>query len=124
MDWFALIALIITGFTAWAEFGSYAFVHPVIRRLPANYHIQLEQGLLKTFGRVMPVLMTLRSVIGISYLVYVWPLGASKQLLAALSAISFGASIVSTIIYNVPINLATGKMGRRASPSRLGENPQ
>jgi hypothetical protein len=69
----------------------------------------VEQGLLKTFGRVMPVLMTLCSVIGVSYLVYVWPLGASEQLLAALSAISFGAPIVSTIIFNVPINLATGK---------------
>jgi uncharacterized membrane protein len=116
MDWFALIALIVTGFTACAEFGSYAFVHPVIRRLPANYHIQVEQGLLKTFGRVMPVLMTLCSIIGVSYLVYVWPLGAREQLLAALSAISFGVSIVSTIIFNVPINLATGKWDAKHPP--------
>jgi hypothetical protein len=56
MDWFALIALIVTGFTACAEFGSYAFVHPVVRRLPANYHIQVVQGLLKTFGRVMTLM--------------------------------------------------------------------
>jgi uncharacterized membrane protein len=116
MDWFALIALIVTGFTACAEFGSYAFVHPVVRRLPANYHIQVEQGLLKTFGRVMPVLMTLCSVIGVSYLVYVWSLGAREQLLAALSAISFGASIVSTIIFNVPINLATGRWDAEHPP--------
>jgi uncharacterized membrane protein len=116
MDWFALIALIVTGFTACAEFGSYAFVHPVVRRLPANYHIQVEQGLLKTFGRVMPLLMTLCSVIGVSYLVYVWRLGGSQQLLAALSAVSFGASVVSTIIFNVPINLATGKWDAEHPP--------
>jgi hypothetical protein len=26
--------LVVTGFTSCAEFGSYAFVHPVIRHLP------------------------------------------------------------------------------------------
>ena len=53
------ITLVITGFTSCAEFGSYAFVHLVIRQLPPEHRIRVEQGLLKTFGRVMPVLMTL-----------------------------------------------------------------
>ena len=52
-------ALVITGFTACAEFGSYAFVHPVIHDLPPEHHVRVEKGLLRTFGRVMPVLMTL-----------------------------------------------------------------
>jgi len=51
----AVIALIVTGFTSCAEFGSYAFVHPVLRRLPPEHHILVEQGLLRTLGRVMPV---------------------------------------------------------------------
>lgn len=51
--------LVITGFVACAEFGSYAFVHPVLRRLHPPAHLQVEQGLLRTFGRVMPVGMTL-----------------------------------------------------------------
>jgi hypothetical protein len=50
---------------ACAEFGSYAFVHPVIRRLPSTAHLQVEQGLLRTFGRVMPVGMTLCVVLAI-----------------------------------------------------------
>ncbi len=58
--------LVITGFVACAEFGSYAFVHPVIRRLPPTAHLQVEQGLLRTFGRVMPVGMTLCVVLAIS----------------------------------------------------------
>jgi hypothetical protein len=33
-DVLEFLTLVITGFTARAEFGSYAFVHPVIRRLP------------------------------------------------------------------------------------------
>jgi len=54
MDVLGFIALVVTGFTAWAEFGCYAFVRPVIRPLPREHHIRVEQGLLKTFGRVMP----------------------------------------------------------------------
>jgi len=69
MDILGFITLIVTGFTSCAEFGSYAFVHPVIRRLPQEHHIRAEQGLLKTFGRVMPVLMTLCVILAISYAV-------------------------------------------------------
>jgi uncharacterized membrane protein len=116
MDSFAFISLVVTGFTACAEFGSYAFVHPVIRRLPSNYHIQVEQGLLKTFGRIMPVLMTLCSVISISYMLHVWHQGGSVQLFAVLSVFSFGSSIISTLIFNVPTNLATGKWGAEKPP--------
>jgi hypothetical protein len=58
MEILGFITLVITGFTSCAEFGSYAFVHPVIRQLPPEHHIRVEQGLLKTFGRVMPVLIT------------------------------------------------------------------
>jgi hypothetical protein len=67
MDILAFVALIITGFTSCAEFGSYAFVHPVIRLLPHEHHIGVEQGLLKTFGRVMPVMMTLCVILSLSY---------------------------------------------------------
>ena len=44
-----------------------SFVHPVIRRLPQDHHIRVEQGLLKTFGRVIPVLMTLSVILAVSY---------------------------------------------------------
>jgi len=54
MDILGFSTLAVVGFTACAEFGSYAFVHPVIRRLPPTHHIAVEQGLLRTFGRVMP----------------------------------------------------------------------
>ena len=67
MDILEFITLVITGFTSCAEFGSYAFVHPVIRQLPPDHHIRVEQGLLKTFGRVMPGLMTLCVILSLSY---------------------------------------------------------
>ncbi len=35
------------------------------RRLPRDHHATVEKGLLRTFGRVMPVLMTLCVVLSI-----------------------------------------------------------
>jgi len=65
MDVLGFATLSVTGFAACAESGSYAFVHPVIRRLPRDHHVTVEKGLLRTFGRVMPVLMTLCVVLSI-----------------------------------------------------------
>ena len=108
MDGLGFATLIVTGFVACAEFGSYAFVHPVIRRLPAREHVQVEQGLLKTFGRVMPVGMTLCLVLAIT--------DAARRGGEAgppawrwLAVGAFGLSLASTIAFNVPINLATGR---------------
>ncbi|MBA3989728.1 MAG: DUF1772 domain-containing protein [Propionibacteriales bacterium] len=105
--------LVITGFVACAEFGSYAFVHPVIRRLPPTAHLQVEQGLLRTFGRVMPVGMTLCVVLAIS--------SASSgdggsQLWRWLAVAAFVLALVSTVVFNVPINLATGKWDAESPP--------
>lgn len=108
MDVFAFIALVVTGLTACAEFGSYAFVHPVLRRLPREYHLQVEQGLLRTFGRVMPVLMTLSVVLSVSYAMRMRNYPGSTRLVFWGAAASFAFALISTIIFNVPINAATG----------------
>ena len=109
MDVFWFLTLVITGFTACAEFGSYAFVHPVLRRLPGEYHLQVEKGLLGTFGRVMPVLMTLSVVLSISFAVWMNRSASDAIPIYWASAASFTLALISTIIFNVPINLATGK---------------
>lgn len=116
MNILEFITLIITGFTSCAEFGSYAFVHPVIRRLPQQYHVDVEKGLLKTFGRVMPVLMTLCTVLSVSYAIYINKLSDTAQIFSWASAVSFIAALVFTIVFNVPINLATGKWSAENPP--------
>lgn len=105
MDVLGFLALVITGFASCAEFGSYAFVHPVIRQLPREHHLRVEQGLLDTFGRVMPVLMTLCVVLSIPYAARV-P-GGAMCIAAWASAASFSVALLSTIAFNVPINAAT-----------------
>jgi len=42
-DLLEFATLIATGFTSCAEFGSYAFVHPVIRNLPPEHHLEVEK---------------------------------------------------------------------------------
>jgi uncharacterized membrane protein len=109
MDMLGFLTLVVIGFTACAEFGSYAFVHPVLRRLPREYHLQIEQGLLRTFGRVMPLLMTLSAILSVSYAIHMRDQAGSTRVLYWASAACIVAALISTIIFNVPVNLATGR---------------
>lgn len=109
MDWLACVILVLSGFTACAEFGSYAFVHPITRRLPQREFIVVEQGLLTSFGRVMPILMPLTVIVAVTFTISVWDEGGWSRTLAAAAAISLAAAVISTVIFNVPINLETGR---------------
>jgi uncharacterized membrane protein len=116
VDVLSLLTLLITGFVSCAEFGSYAFVHPVLRQLPPTQHISVEQGLLRTFGRVMPVGMTLCLVLAVLHASI--PGGEGGPLLWRwLAAAAFGAALVSTIVFNVPINLAAGRWDAANPPA-------
>src|SRR5438105_1537303 len=121
MDILGFIALVITGFTSCAEFGSYAFVHPVIRDLPQEHHIRVEQGLLRTFGRVMPVLMTLCAILSVSDAISLNSIEPAAHILRWASAVLFIGALVSTIIFNVPINLATGRWDTSYPPEKWKE---
>ena len=109
MDVLALAALVIAGFTTCAEFASYAFVHPVIRRLPPQHHIAVEQGLLRTFGRAMPVLMPASVVLVVAYALDATGDGGAAAVAAWGAAVALGAATVSTVAVNVPINTATSR---------------
>ncbi|MBD0289147.1 MAG: DUF1772 domain-containing protein [Flavisolibacter sp.] len=109
MDILGFTTLFITGFASCAEFGSYAFVHPVIRKLPQQHHIFVEKGLLKTFGRIMPVLMTLCVILSITYAIHMREYRGTAQQFRWASAVSFALALASTIAVNVGINAATGK---------------
>lgn len=103
MDLLTFFTLTVTGFVSCAEFGSYAFVHPVLRRLPQHERIDVEQGLLKTFGRVMPIGMTASLVLAI---IFASNSGSPAWSWAAPATLA--ASLITTIAVNVPINRATG----------------
>ena len=117
MEILAFATLSITGFAACAEFGSYAFVHPVIRHLPREHHVAVEKGLLGTFGRVMPVLMTICVILSVLHATR----AANVNALHWLSAASFTLALISTVIFNVPINRATGRWDPANPPENWKE---
>lgn len=106
MDLIKVGAVVVNGFTGCAEFASFAFVHPVVRRLPAEQHLTVEQGLLRTFGRVMPVLMPLTPVLTLAHAVR---LRGNARRLAIGAASAAAAAVAVTVAGNVPINAATAK---------------
>jgi len=93
----------------------------VIRQLPQEYHIRVEQGLLKTFGRVMPVLITLCVILSVSYPISLNSVEGAAPIVRWASVASFIAGLVSTIIFNVPINLATGRWNANHPPENWKE---
>ena len=105
MNLLVFVTLAVTGFVACSEFGSYAFVHPVLRHLPGTERIAVEKGLLKTFGRVMPVGMTLCVVLAVAVAIE----GSGPGWLAWSAVVAFAVAVGFTVAVNVPINIATGR---------------
>jgi uncharacterized membrane protein len=108
MNTLEIITLLVAGWVAGAESGSWACVHPVIKKLPSDYQIIFQQGLLKTFGRVMPVLMTLNLVL----VILLWVRSSNEpNAIYSLRLIAMGcliAMIITTVFFNVPVNQITG----------------
>ena len=88
----------------------------MIRKLPIEHHVAVEKGLLRTFGRVMPVLMTASAGLALANASVASGHGG-PDLWRWAGAASLIVALVSTIIVDVPINLATGKLDPAAPPS-------
>lgn len=110
MTWLDTLSILIIGFVGSAEFASVALVHPVVRKLPEDQQLVVEQGLLRTFGRVMPVGMTAAAALGIAVAIE----RPSALLIAAAGVLA--VALVVTIAGNVPINLRTGRITGRMAP--------
>lgn len=98
-------AICVIGFVGCAEFGSFAFVHPVLRRLPPRQWLDVEQGLLKTFGRVMPVGMTAAPILSGST---AGSLDGAAATLGWVATAALALALATTIAVNVRINVVTG----------------
>lgn len=110
MNWLEISVILVVGFVGCAEFGSAALVHPVIRTLGTDDQLKFEKGLLKTFGRVMPVGMTVATVLAIIVAIN------TADVWLIVAAVSLGIALVLTIVGNVPINARTGRIGQETAP--------
>ena len=99
------LVLLLSGWLAGAESASWALLQPVVARLDDTPQIRMQQGLLRTFGRVMPILLPLTSVLIVATAV-VAPPGA-QRVLWLVAAIAAAVLIAFTLTVNVPINQRT-----------------
>jgi hypothetical protein len=91
--------LVVVGWVTGAEGGSWYCVQPVIPQLPYAQQVQIEQGMLRTFGRLMPVLMPLSAIL-------------------AVASIAFSTGGAATFwLVNVPINSRTSRWDISADAS-------
>ena len=100
-------SLLVVGWIAGAELGSWCCVQPVMARLPYDQYVAAEQGMLRTFGRIMPVLMPLSGVLAI--VLVLLSRGQSDFIfwLRVAAALCLVVAVVTTLTVNVPINKRT-----------------
>jgi hypothetical protein len=99
------LVLLLSGWLAGAETASWALLQPVVARLDDTPQIRMQQGMLRTFGRVMPILLPLTSVLIVATAVLA-PAGAPR-LLWVFASFPAAVLIAFTLTVNVPINQRT-----------------
>lgn len=99
------LVLLLTGWLAGAESSSWALLQPVVARLDPTPQIRMQQGMLRTFGRVMPVLLPLTSVLIVATAVLA-P-GGLPRVLWVTAAVAAAVLVAFTLAVNVPINKRT-----------------
>jgi uncharacterized membrane protein len=102
-----LSSLLIVGWIAGAELGSWSCVQPVVARLPYQQFVAIEQGMLRTFGRIMPVLMPLSGILLIVLTWVSWNESRSTFALRAIATACVALTTATTLLVNVPINNRT-----------------
>jgi uncharacterized membrane protein len=112
-----LLSLLLVGWIAGAELGSWCCVQPVVARLPYEQFVAAEQGMLRTFGRLMPVLMPLSGILAVA-LIILSREGTSLVLwLRVAAAFCIAITVVTTLLVNVPINTQTATWQLTNDPS-------
>jgi hypothetical protein len=104
-----IVAILVIGWVAGAEIGSWFGIQPIVARLPYEQQVNLEQEMLKSFGRVMPVVMPFSAVVTIVMAFLSRGDTSVVMWLRITAALCIVITIVTTLTTNVPINNLTAK---------------
>jgi uncharacterized membrane protein len=104
-----IVALLAVGWVSGAEIGSWFGIQPIVEKLPYEQQVNLEQAMLKTFGRIMPIIMPFSTVIVIVLAIFSRNDPNVVLWLRIVAAICIAITIVTTLTINVPINSLTNK---------------
>ena len=102
-----VLSLLAIGWISGAEIGSWFGIHPVINKLPYEQQLNFQQGLLNTFGRIMPIIMPFSAVVVIILAIFSLNDSSPIMWLRIIAAICIITAIVTTVTINVPINNLT-----------------
>lgn len=106
---FEMLALLTVGWVAGAEIGSWFGIQPIVGKLPYEQQVNLEQAMLKTFGRVMPVIMPVSAVVVIILAILSRNDPNLVLWIRIIAAVCIAITILTTLTINVPINNLTDK---------------
>ena len=104
-----IVTLLVIGWVAGAEIGSWFGIQPIVGRLPYEQQVNLEQEMLKSFGRVMPIVMPFSAVVVILLAFFSRNDPNIVMWLRIMAAICITITILTTLTINVPINNLTAK---------------
>lgn len=104
-----ICSTLVVGWVAGAESASWSCVQPLVGRLPYEQQIAMEKGMLRTFGRIMPILMPLSAILAVATAIDSRGGDAGALWLRIAAAACVGAATISTVVVNVPINTRTGR---------------
>ncbi len=104
-----VLSLLVIGWIAGAEIGSWYGIQPIVERLPYEQQVTMEQGMLRTFGRIMPVLMPLSGILAIALVIFSRNDESVVLWLRVIAAICIAITVVTTLTVNVAINNLTSQ---------------
>jgi hypothetical protein len=102
-------SLLVIGWIAGAELGSWCCVQPTVERLPYEQQVTIEKAMLRTFGRIMPVLMPLSGILAVALVLFSRSEGSAVLWLRGIATICIAITIITTLRVNVPINNLTSR---------------
>ena len=92
-------------------------MQPVVARLPYEQFVAAEQGMLRTFGRIMPVLMPLSGILAVTVISLSRGDARFVFWLRVAAASCIAVTVVTTLLVNVPINTQTAGWQLTNDPS-------
>ena len=104
-----ILAVLAIGWVSGAEIGSWFGIQPIVSKLPYDQQVYLEQAMLKSFGKIMPVIMPFSAVVVILLAIVSRNESNVVMWLRLVAAACIAITIATTLIINVPINNLTAK---------------
>ena len=104
-----IIALLAVGWVTGAEIGSWFGIQPIIEKIPYEQQVNLEKQMLKSFGKVMPVVMPCSAIVAIGLAVFSRNDPGVVMWIRMAAATCIAITIVTTLTINVPINNLTAR---------------